>query len=318
VLQITDKANLETKVSEKIHFFDAIDANKRNSYLLMAFMSLLSFFAIFLISILVTDDLVFAGFIAILIAGLYIVITYNLGLSFILSVSGARPVTKQQNPYLNNVIEGLSIAAGIPVPKAYIINDPSPNAFATGRDPQHAVVVVTQGLLDKLDRRELSAVVAHEISHIGNYDIRYMMVSVVMVGFIAIVSRIVLRSIAHGGLRAFAGSGGGGKKGGGAGVILIIMIVFMILAPIFAELARLALSRQREFLADANSARLTRDPTALVSALKKVSSSNTPVQSATSELAPLYFSDPLAGKFSGLFRTHPPTDKRIERLNALM
>ena len=304
-------------MEEKVHFFDAIDANKRNSYLLMAFMLLLSFLGVFLLSILVIEDLVFAGIIALIVAGLYIVITYNIGLSFILSLSGARPVTKKENPYLCNVIEGLSIAAGIPTPKAYIINDPSPNAFASGKDPQHAVVVVTQGLLDKLERRELSAVVAHEISHIGNYDIRYMMVSVVMVGFIALISRIVLRSMAHGGLGAMGG-GGGGKKGGGAGVILLIMIVFMILAPIFAELARLALSRQREFLADANSARLTRDPAGLASALKKVSSFNMPVQSATSELAPLYFTDPLAGKFSGLNRTHPPIDKRIERLKSLM
>jgi len=294
-------------MKEKIHFFDAMDANKRNSYLLMGVMFLLVLGVLLAASYIMTDSLICFPF-ALIGSLVYVFLTYNYGMNIVLSLSNAKPVTRSTHPYLFQIVEGLCIASHIPMQKLYVIPEESPNAFATGKDPEHSAIVVTQGLLNTLDKRELSAVIAHEISHIGNYDIKYMTVTVVMVGLIAIIGRILLRSMIFGG-------SGGNRKGGGP--FLVIALVFVILAPIVATLVRFALSRQKEFLADANSARLTRDPKALIGALKKISEKKMPVKAASDVTAPLYFSDPMIGKFSGIFATHPPVQKRIDRLNQL-
>ena len=198
------------------------------------------------------------------------------------------------------------------MPKVYVIEDPAPNAFATGRDPKHSAIAVTTGLLNIVGRYELEGVIGHEMAHIKNYDIRLATFAVVMVGFIALISDFMLRI----GLRG--NSGGGGRKGGGAAAIVLISLVLAILAPLFAQLVRLALSRNREYLADASGALLTRYPEGLANALEKISKDNHQLQHATDATAPLYISNPFKGKLlSGLFSTHPPIEDRIKRLRSM-
>ncbi|MFA5050239.1 MAG: M48 family metalloprotease [Candidatus Micrarchaeia archaeon] len=293
-------------MDERIHFFDAIESNKRKSLILMGAMLFLSFVLCSFIFYYITGEWAISVFISIIISAGYIYLSYNSGTKLILQMSNAKKASKQDNPYLFNVVEGLAVSAQIPMPEIYIIDDPSPNAFATGKDPSHSAVAVTTGLLKELNNRELSAVMAHEISHIANYDIRYMVVAVAVVGFISIIGYFFSRSLLF--------SGGGSKKGG---AIIIIGIVFAILAPIFAELVRFAISREREYLADANGARLIRDPSALASALEKISKISSPVKNANPTTAPMYFSNPLKKSAIGLFASHPPVEKRIERLNRM-
>jgi len=227
----------------------------------------------------------------------------------VLKLAGARPATREEYRDLWNIVENLSITAGLPMPKLYIVNDPSPNAFATGRNKEHAVVAVTTGILPLLSKVELEGVIAHELSHIGNRDMLVSTVAVVLAGFVTILSDIFLRSL-H-----FSG-GRGGKKGGGA--LVIIGIILAILAPIFATLIRLAVSRKRESLADASGALLTRYPEGLASALEKISSSAQPMHTSKA-IAHLYISDPFAkqpktGFFTKLFMTHPPVAERVAAL----
>ena len=205
------------------------------------------------------------------------------------------------------MVEGLALASQIPMPKLYVIQDESPNAFATGRDPQHASLAVTTGLLGTMKREELEGVVAHEISHIGNFDIRFAMIAVVFAGAIALLGEFAWRSMRF----------GGGRKGKGAGALILIALVFVILAPIFAQIVRLALSRQREYLADANGAKLTRYPEGLASALEKIKNANLPTKAANDTTASLYFSNPFPDKMGFLTATHPPIDERISRLRAM-
>jgi heat shock protein HtpX len=225
----------------------------------------------------------------------------------VLSMSKAVPAEHDTYPELYHIVENLSITAGLPIPKIYIINDVSPNAFATGRDKNHAVVAVTTGLLKILDKKELEGVVAHELSHIGNRDILLNTVVVVLVGFISILANIFLR----GGM----GSRRDNNKGGGA--LAIVGIIFIILSPIFAKLIQLAISRKREFLADASGALLTRYPEGLASALQKISTAGIPMQNANGATAHLYISNPFGGmgnKVVGLFSTHPRVEDRVEAL----
>ena len=230
----------------------------------------------------------------------------------VLSMAGAHPVTRENARELYNIVENLSITAGLPVPKIYLINDPSPNAFATGRNPKNAVVAVTAGLLERLDRSELEGVIAHELSHIGNWDILLSTVVVILVGFVALASDLFLRSIFWGGGRSRD------DNNGGNGLMLVIGLILMILAPIAAVLIQLAISRKREFLADASGALLTRYPEGLASALKKISQAPA-VQSAKNTTAHLWFNDPFGPKqktpwFHKLFMTHPPVEERIKAL----
>jgi heat shock protein HtpX len=228
----------------------------------------------------------------------------------ILGMSGAKEAKKDEYPFLYNVVEGLAIASNIPMPKLYVIQDPSPNAFATGRDPQHASVAVTSGLLSMLKREELEGVIAHEISHIANFDIRFSMIAVVFVGAIALLGDMAWRMM-------YLGGGGRGRDRGGGGILIIIGLLFVILAPIFASLVRFAISRQREYLADANGARMTRYPAGLASALEKIKNAGIPTAGANDTTASLYFSNPFPNKLGFVFATHPPIDERIKRLKGM-
>jgi len=250
--------------------------------------------------------------IALLVAVFISLITFFYGDKIVLGISHARPVDRKQNPYLANVVEGIAIAAGVPAPKAYVIDDSAPNAFATGRNPENSSVAVTTGLLEKLNRLELEGVIAHEMSHIKNFDIRYAMLVAILVGTVALVSDWMRRSFFYRGRR---------KKGrAGGGLIVIIALVLAILAPIIAQLIRLAISRQREYLADASGALLTRYPEGLASALEKISRDREPLEAANKATAHLYIVNPLLehrGKLNTLFSTHPPAEERIRRLRAM-
>jgi len=254
---------------EKISFFDQIDNNKRNSAILMVVMFLIFIGMVTAISY--AFDIGICGptfgFFALL---FYSIAVFFTGDKVILALTGAKPVKKKDYPYLYNIVEGMALASQIPVPKIYVINDESPNAFATGRDPKHASVAFTTGLLKMMKKQELEGVVAHEISHIANYDI-----------------------------------------------LIIIALIFIILAPIFAQLVRFAISRQREYLADANGARITRYPQGLASALEKIKAANIPTKAANDTTASLFFSNPFPHKIGFLGSTHPKIDDRISKLRAM-
>jgi len=240
--------------------------------------------------------------------------SYFAGDKLVLAQSQARELAAGEEPQLRNIVETLSIGLGIPPPRIYLIDDTAPNAFATGRDPKHASVAVTRGLIDKLDRTDMEGVIAHELSHVGNHDIRVMLLVTVLVGTIALLSDWMLRSFAW---------GGGGRRGrdrGGGGIILIIAIVLAILTPIIATLIQLAVSRQREYLADASGALLTRYPPGLASALRKIAADKEALEVANKATASLYFANPLKDApraMDGLFDTHPPIAERIRRLEAM-
>jgi len=251
---------------------------------------------------------------SVIIGIIYSLIVFNSGDSMILSMSGARPVTKKEFPHLFHTIEGLSIAAGIPVPKAYVIDDTALNAFATGKNPETASICVTTGLLKTMNRQELEGVVAHEMSHIKNYDIRFMMLTVVLVGVVTLLSDFLLRTFLWGGK-----GGGDNDKGGSFALIAIgIGLLFAILSPIIGELIKLAISRKREFMADAEAVTLTRYPAGLAGALKKISKDPDPlVDKANKATAHLFISTPFRadkGFVANLFSTHPPIKERIKRI----
>ena len=227
----------------------------------------------------------------------------------VLSMSGAKEAVHDEYTDLYHIVENLSITAGLPMPKVFIINDASPNAFATGRDKEHAVVAVTTGLLRILNKTELEGVLAHELSHIGNRDILLSTVVVVLVGFISILANMFMRGGIIGGRNK--------EKGEAGGIIMIVGIIFVILSPIVATLIQLAISRKREFLADASGALLTRYPDGLASALQKISNANIPMKNPNHATAHLYISNPFpeVGKnISSLFSTHPPIQERIKAL----
>ena len=291
-------------------FYDDMAANRRNSYLLMFVVFALVFAALYAFTLLFFggDQLGFA--ISIVLAAAYISITYYFSDRIVLSMSGARPAEKGEFPYLVNVVDGLSIAAGIPAPKIYVMDDPALNAFSTGTSPQNSSVVFTTGLLSTMNRAELEGVAAHELSHIKNLDSRLATLVVVMVGLVAILSDIGLR-----GMFWTGGRGGNRDRGGGSGLAMIIGLFIIIIAPIAAYLVRLALSRQREFLADATGAELTRYPEGLASALQKIKDKGSYVQHANDATASLYFANPLSP--GQILSTHPPIEERIKRLRAM-
>lgn len=228
----------------------------------------------------------------------------------VVSMAGAKPAPDKEFPDLHNMVENLAITAGLPKPKIYIINDPAPNAFATGRNEKHAVVAVTSGLLNMMDRTELEGVLAHELSHIGNKDMLVSTVAVVLVGFVTIVSDFALRGMLF---------GGGDRDNKNHPLIAIIAFAFIILAPIVASLLQLAVSRKREFLADASGALLTRYPEGLANALRKIGSYSAPMKRANNATAHLYISNPFGSRaftsgLAKLFMTHPPVEERITAL----
>jgi heat shock protein HtpX len=287
--------------------YTQVAQNKRNSILLI-----LGF--VVLVGVL---DYVFARafgqptlFGPILLIGIaYALISYFFSSQIALAMSGAREVEKKDAPDLYRIVENLSITAGLPMPKVYIVDDPSPNAFATGRDPQHAIVAVTSGILPLLEKDELEGVIAHELSHVGNYDIRFMAVVVALVSVVAVISDLFLRI-------SFWSRD---DREEGNQIFFILGIVGAILAPIVAAIIQFAVSRQREYLADASGALLTRYPDGLADALAKIGGQNQPpMQHANSATSPLYISNPLKGRsLAGLFDTHPPIEDRIKRLRQM-
>lgn len=252
---------------------------------------------------------------------LYTWISYYNSDKMVLAVSGAKEVKKADAPELYRTLENLTITAGLPMPRLYVIDDTAPNAFATGRDPQHAVVCVTTGLLQKLDKRELEGVLAHELSHIGNYDIRIMSLIAVLVSVIALLSDFFLR---WGWLM-----GGGDDDGPGGNsnpIFFLVAIALAIVAPIIGVIIQLAVSRKREYLADASAALLTRYPDGLADALEKISGDKEPLEAANKATANMYIINPMRanvegkdarGFAAGLFSTHPPTAERVKRLRQM-
>ena len=289
--------------------YNQIADNKRKSWLFVAFLFVLVALAVLFFALLTGFGK--AGFvIAFFIALLTTVGSYYYSDSIVISSTGAKPAEGPQFRKYHSLVEGLCIASGLPKPRLYYLEDGAINAFATGRDPKHAVVCVTTGALEKLDKSELEGVLAHELSHVKNYDIRFITFAVVMVGLVSILANMAFRSMFYGGDR---------RDGGKAGTaLLVIGLLFMILAPIFAKLVQLAVSRKREYLADATGASLTRYPDGLAKALEKIKLEGLAVKTANSTTASLFFANPLKGaSFSNLFATHPPIDERISRLKAM-
>ncbi len=298
--------------------YDEISSNKWKTYLLF-FLFLLLVMAIGYVFDIVFDLGYLGIFFAVAFTLIWSLISYFSGDKVVLALSGAKPANKSEHAYLINTVEGLSIAAGLPMPKVYVINDNAINAFATGRDPKHSSIAVTTGALGKLNRQELEGVIAHEMSHIKNYDIRTMLFAAVLVGIVAILSDFLLRGFLWGG----AGKDRDNKGGGNLQLAFIaIGLVLAILAPLIANLIKLAISRKREYLADASGALLSRHPKGLADALRKISKENMPVKNATNATAHLYIANPFkkGGVFSfvhNLFSTHPPLEDRIRKLEAM-
>lgn len=290
-----------------------IAANKRRSLLLVAFFVVIVLALGWMVDYLSGSGTTFIVFAAALALGMTL-LGYFGGDKVVLWTSGARPLRRDENPYVYRIVENLTITAGIPIPKVYWIDDPAPNAFAAGRDPKHASVAVTRGLVELLENEELEGVLAHELSHIGNYDVRFMTMVSVLVGIVALLSDLFLRSMFWGGRRS-------DREGrSGAGILAIIGLVFIILSPIIGQLIQFAVSRKREFLADASGALLTRYPQGLAAALAKIGAAHVRVQRATNATAHLYFVNPFSGagkRLAGLFSTHPPIEERIRALREM-
>ena len=302
---------------QQVLVYDRIGQNRRSTLLLMiVFVALLGGLSIAL-GIILGLPFPYAPVLIVLFL-LFALFSYYSSSSIALGISGAREMTKEQEPELYRTVENLCIGAGLPMPKVYVIEDASPNAFATGRDPQHAAVAVTRGLLQKMDHAELQGVIGHELSHVGNYDTRLMTIVVVLVGLAALVADFTLRLTLFGAGRR---SGNRGRSGGSAVIIVYALALLgAILAPIAAQLIQFAISRQREYLADASGALLTRDPEALARALEKITADPAPLHEANKATAHLWIANPLHGHASfmnNLFDTHPPIQDRIRVLRAM-
>ncbi|KKQ74070.1 MAG: Protease HtpX-like protein [Candidatus Woesebacteria bacterium GW2011_GWB1_38_5b] len=256
----------------------------------------------------------FSG-IALIIAGIVNFFAYYNSDKIVMVISGAKQIQKKDNPILFRTVENLTIASGLPMPKIYIIDDTAPNAFATGRDPKHASIAFTSGILSKLNKLELEGVTAHELSHVGNFDTRLMAVVSILVGTVALAADFFLRMAFY--------SRRDRNREGGSGIFLALGIVMAILAPIIAMLIQLAISRKREYLADASGTLITRNPDSLADALLKISKDTEPLEVANKATAHLYIVNPLKnrkdaiGWFAGLFNTHPPIEERVKKLRAM-
>lgn len=288
-----------------------IAENKRKSFILMVLVLAAVIGVVALYSYAVRGDFVLPV-IAAIFALPSSLIGYYKGDKIALLANRAQELPREAAPELHRIIENLAITAGLPKPKIYFIDSPALNAFATGRDPEHASVAVTRGLVEALDRSELEGVLAHELSHVGNYDIRYATLVAIFVGFLAILSDIFLRSLWWGGW-----SRDDDRRGGVGGILAIIGLILLIVSPIVATLIQLAISRQREFLADSSGALLTRYPEGLARALEKIGHSS-PLPTASRATAHLFIANPFrASSLKGWFATHPPIEERITRLRQL-
>ena len=296
--------------------WDHVSGNIFKTWLIMFFFSLFTVAVIYIIAqgfgYGEVGGLGIVGF-ALIMAGIMNFVSYFWSDKIVLGVSRAKPIEKKDNPQVYRLVENLCIAAGLPLPKIYVIDDTATNAFATGRDPKHAAIAFTKGILQKLNKQELEGVTAHELSHVGNRDTLVMAVVSVLVGTIALLSDFFMRSMWY---------GGRDREGRGNQVFIILAIVAAILAPIVATLIQLAVSRRREFLADASGVLLTRYPPGLASALQKISADREPLEVANRGTAHLYIANPLKGReakawLAGLFNTHPPIEARIKALQEM-
>jgi len=297
--------------------YNQIDANRRKTILLMiGFSAFITVVAYILIRALGYQGIGALGFtgIFLIISGLINFSSYYWSDKIVIAMSGAKPVEEKDNPELFHTVENLCIASGLPMPKVYVIADPATNAFATGRDPKHSAVAVTSGLLERLDDLELEGVIAHELSHVKNNDTRLMSIIVVLVGLVAVLADVFFRMM-------WWGRGGNNERKGSGAVFLLLGVVAAILAPIVANLIKLAISRRREFLADASGALLTRYPEGLANALIKISQDPNTLRTANNATAHLYIVNPFKGKQAkewlvNLFSTHPPVEERVAALRA--
>lgn len=284
--------------------YKQIAANKRNTVFIMLFFVLLIGAIGWLVAYCMHDWGIAIW--VLVIATIYAIIQYFASAQLAVMMTGAKQIKKKDNPRLYNTVENLSIATGLPMPKVYIIDDPAPNAFATGRDPKHAVVAATTGLLDIMDNKELSAVMAHEMSHVKNYDIRVSMITFGLVCIVGYITDLSVRMI-------MCTNRNDSDDNSPIGLIVLFLVSF--LAPLAASLAQLAISREREYLADASSAHITRYPEAMISALKKLDTHARPMRHQNPATEGLFINNPLRkGKINQLFSTHPSIEKRIERL----
>jgi len=298
-----------------LNIYEQVDRNKRRSMITIVLFAIFVAVVVYFLGQAFGYDQSFVG-VALIFSGVSSFFGYWYSDKIILAVSRARPASKEENFKFYTAAENLSIAAAIPIPKLYVIDDSAPNAFATGRDINHAVIVATTGLLDKLNKTEIEGVVGHEISHIRNYDMRLMSVVAVLVGMITLLSDWLLRSSWR--------RREDREEGNVGGIFLIVGFILALLSPLIGQLIQLALGRRRELLADAGSAMLTRQPSGLIGALKKISSDREPLEAANKATAPLYIVNPLKGDeervgwFANLFNTHPPVEERIKALEGMI
>jgi len=291
---------------ERISFHDQIARNKWKSFFLVIIVFIVLIALGYVISLAFDPGYFFIiMIIATIISLLYVMITYYNSDKIALASVGAKKADPVKHKALYNAVESMAIASGLPMPQVYVMPGSQINAFATGRDPKHAVICVTEGALAKLNKQELEGVIGHEMSHIANYDIRYMTTVAVVVGAISIISQMVLRSMWY----------GGRDRDRGNIIFFLIAIIFAILAPIVVMLVQFAISRKREFMADAGAVQFTRYPPGLIGALKKIKNEHEPMK-VPDAVKPLFFSD-TSRKISGLFQTHPPIDVRIKILEAM-
>jgi heat shock protein HtpX len=300
--------------------YEQIAANKRRTWLIIAFFVLLVAGVVLVVNYLFQAGPIGFAIAAVVAIGTSVAAYYNSD-KVALAMSRAKPADPQQYARYHNLVEGLCIASGLPKPRLYIIDDPAPNAFATGRNPQHAAIAATTGLLEKMNRVELEGVLAHELSHIRNYDILVSTIAVTMVGILALMSDFFLRFMFWGGRRGRRDSNDAGPAGA---ILAIVGILLLVLAPFIARLMQLALSRRRESLADASGVQLTRYPPGLISALKKLQEDQTVIHTASKATAHLWIEEPLdteqghvGSRLNRLFATHPPLEERIKALEAM-
>lgn len=306
------------------NIYEAVASNKRKSTVILVLFMVFTTIVVYVLSQAFAayfgyepGGLGFVG-IALIISGLMSFGSYWASDKIVLSISGARPADRKREFDFYTVAENLAIGTGLPKPQLYVIEDTAPNAFATGRDPEHAVICATTGLLQKLNRSELEGVIAHELSHIRNYDIRLMSIVSVLVGSIALLADWFLRISWHGGRNR-------DRENGQLGIFFMVLgLIFAIMSPFIAQLIKLAISRRREFTADASSVAITRQNQGLISALKKISADHEPLEAANKATAHLYIANPFkdkisgaVGMFSSLFNTHPPVEERIKALNRM-
>lgn len=296
-------------MEQHLSFHDEIARNKRNSVLLIGIIFTVFLALTYTIAFILGSDYFFIILIiGIIFSTLYVVVGFYKSDKLAIASVNAKPAPQSQYRQYHNIVEGLCLASGLPKPKLYIMQNPQINAFASGRDPQHAIICVTTGLLEKLNKQEAEGVLAHELSHIANYDIRFMTLTAVLVGMIAIISEIFLRSLFWSSI-----TGGGNNRENNNVVLMIIGIAFAILAPIIVAMVQLAISRKREYAADSSAVKFMRTPTGLIGALTKIKG-NAPMK-VSGAVAPLFLAKPSRKK--EWFSTHPPLSKRIAKLEKM-